>query len=97
MLRRWSLQALYGCAFERAVRPGAEIDVSGSDCRALTAIFAASIGLVQNDIKRVLAYSTVSQLDIFSRAGRGSIRCRRLSRLHARVFPKLCSSSALAP
>src|ERR1019366_9127219 len=29
---------------------------------ALTAIFAATIGLVQNDIKRVLAYSTVSQL-----------------------------------
>jgi NADH-quinone oxidoreductase subunit L len=29
---------------------------------ALTAIFAATIGLVQHDIKRVLAYSTVSQL-----------------------------------
>ncbi|MGG7619491.1 NADH-quinone oxidoreductase subunit L [Bacillus coreaensis] len=29
---------------------------------AVTAIFAASIGLVQTDIKRVLAYSTVSQL-----------------------------------
>jgi NADH-quinone oxidoreductase subunit L len=29
---------------------------------AATAVFAASIGLVQNDIKRVLAYSTVSQL-----------------------------------
>jgi NADH-quinone oxidoreductase subunit L len=29
---------------------------------ALTAIFAATIGLLQNDIKRVLAYSTVSQL-----------------------------------
>jgi NADH-quinone oxidoreductase subunit L len=29
---------------------------------ALTAIFAASIGMVQTDIKRVLAYSTVSQL-----------------------------------
>jgi NADH-quinone oxidoreductase subunit L len=29
---------------------------------ALTALLAASIGLVQNDIKRVLAYSTVSQL-----------------------------------
>jgi len=29
---------------------------------AVTALFAATIGLVQNDIKRVLAYSTVSQL-----------------------------------
>src|SRR3990167_7087516 len=29
---------------------------------AVTALFAASIGLVQNDIKRVLAYSTISQL-----------------------------------
>jgi len=28
----------------------------------LTAIFAATIGLVQNDIKRVIAYSTISQL-----------------------------------
>jgi NADH-quinone oxidoreductase subunit L len=29
---------------------------------ALTAIFAATMGLLQNDIKRVLAYSTISQL-----------------------------------
>lgn len=29
---------------------------------AFTAIFAATIGLVQNDIKRILAYSTISQL-----------------------------------
>jgi NADH-quinone oxidoreductase subunit L len=29
---------------------------------AVTAVFAASMGLVQNDIKRVLAYSTISQL-----------------------------------
>jgi len=29
---------------------------------ALTAIFSATIGITQNDIKRVLAYSTVSQL-----------------------------------
>ena len=28
----------------------------------ITAIFAASMGLVMNDIKRVLAYSTISQL-----------------------------------
>src|SRR6202007_1339728 len=36
--------------------------LAGGIVGAMTAIFAASIGLVQNDIKRVLAYSTVSQL-----------------------------------
>jgi NADH-quinone oxidoreductase subunit L len=46
--------ALYGLA------PTAMQLVAGVG--ALTAIFAASIGLVQNDIKKVLAYSTVSQL-----------------------------------
>jgi NADH-quinone oxidoreductase subunit L len=40
---------------------------------ALTAILAASIALVQNDIKRVLAYSTVSQLGyMFLAAGVGA-------------------------
>jgi NADH-quinone oxidoreductase subunit L len=40
---------------------------------AATAILAASIGLVQNDIKRVLAYSTVSQLGyMFLAAGVGA-------------------------
>lgn len=40
---------------------------------ALTALMAASIGLVQNDIKRVLAYSTVSQLGyMFLAAGVGA-------------------------
>ena len=37
-----------------------------------TAFFAATIGLVQNDIKKVLAYSTVSQLGyMFAAAGAG--------------------------
>ena len=40
--------------------PTALMVVAGVGCA--TAIFAASIGLVQNDIKKVLAYSTVSQL-----------------------------------
>ena len=44
------------------VRAGADAMKTVAIVGALTAIFAASIGLVQNDIKRVLAYSTVSQL-----------------------------------
>ncbi|MFA6957437.1 MAG: NADH-quinone oxidoreductase subunit L [Thermoanaerobaculia bacterium] len=40
---------------------------------AFTAIFAATIGLAQNDIKKVLAYSTVSQLGyMFLAAGVGA-------------------------
>jgi NADH-quinone oxidoreductase subunit L len=40
---------------------------------AATAIFAASIGIAQNDIKKVLAYSTVSQLGyMFLAAGLGA-------------------------
>ena len=39
---------------------------------ATTAIFAATIGLAQNDIKRVVAYSTCSQLGyMFFAAGLG--------------------------
>jgi NADH-quinone oxidoreductase subunit L len=39
----------------------------------LTAFFAATVGLVQNDIKKVLAYSTVSQLGyMFLAAGVGA-------------------------
>jgi NADH-quinone oxidoreductase subunit L len=40
---------------------------------AATAVFAATIGLVQTDIKRVLAYSTVSQLGyMFAAVGLGA-------------------------
>ena len=40
---------------------------------ALTALFAATVGLVQNDIKRVIAYSTCSQLGyMFMAAGVGA-------------------------
>jgi len=40
---------------------------------ALTAFFAATVGLVQNDIKRVIAYSTCSQLGyVFAAAGVGA-------------------------
>ncbi|XEC95333.1 NADH-quinone oxidoreductase subunit L [Paenibacillus tarimensis] len=41
---------------------------------AFTAIFAATIGIAQNDIKRILAYSTVSQLGYMMMAlGLGSL------------------------
>ncbi|WP_353216671.1 NADH-quinone oxidoreductase subunit L [Sandarakinorhabdus sp.] len=40
---------------------------------ACTALFAASVGMVQNDIKRVIAYSTCSQLGyMFFAAGAGA-------------------------
>jgi NADH-quinone oxidoreductase subunit L len=44
--------------FSRAPETMAIVAVVG----AVTAVFAATIGLTQNDIKRVLAYSTVSQI-----------------------------------
>ena len=40
---------------------------------ATTAFFAATVGLVQNDIKRVIAYSTCSQLGyMFAALGVGA-------------------------
>jgi len=51
--------------------PGVSLFVAGIG--ALTAIFAATIGLAQTDIKKVLAYSTVSQLGyMFLAAGLGA-------------------------
>ena len=54
---------------------------------AFTAILAASIALVQNDIKRVLAYSTVSQLGLHvPGAGRGRVLGGDLPPVHARLL-----------
>ena len=54
---------------------------------AATAFIAGTIGLVQNDIKRVLAYSTVSQLGyMFLAMGVGAYRRRHLPSLHPRVL-----------
>ncbi|HXG45101.1 MAG TPA: NADH-quinone oxidoreductase subunit L [Gemmatimonadales bacterium] len=55
-----------------ALAPVAETVVAGVG--ALTALFAATIGLRQYDIKRVLAYSTVSQLGyMFVGVGTGAL------------------------
>ncbi len=54
---------------------------------AATALMAATIALVQTDIKKVLAYSTVSQLGyMFLACGVGAYRRRRLPSLHPRVL-----------
>jgi len=57
---------------------------------AITAIFAASIGLAQNDIKKVLAYSTVSQLGyMFIAAGVGAFTAA-IFHLMTHAFFKAC-------
>jgi NADH-quinone oxidoreductase subunit L len=57
---------------------------------AATALFAASIGLVQNDIKRVLAYSTVSQLGyMFLACGVGAFAAG-IFHLMTHAFFKAC-------
>ena len=54
-----------------AVVVGADADRRSSAC--VTALFAATIAVAQNDIKRVLAYSTISQLGyMFLAVGSGA-------------------------
>lgn len=56
----------------------------------LTAFFAATIGLVQNDIKRVLAYSTISQLGtMFLAIGVGAFSAA-IFHLFTHAFFKAC-------
>ena len=57
---------------------------------AVTAIFAATIGIAQNDIKKVLAYSTVSQLGfMFLAAGVGAFTAA-IFHLMTHAFFKAC-------
>ncbi|HKB78822.1 MAG TPA: NADH-quinone oxidoreductase subunit L, partial [Thermoanaerobaculia bacterium] len=57
---------------------------------AATAIFAATIGIAQNDIKKVLAYSTVSQLGyMFLAAGVGAFTAA-IFHLMTHAFFKAC-------
>ena len=63
----------------------------------LTALFAATIGLVQTDIKKVLAYSTISQLGyMFVARGRRRVRGGHLPPGDATPSSRRCSSSARA-
>ena len=62
-----------------------------------TALFAGTIAVAQNDIKKVLAYSTVSQLGyMFLACGVGAFPRRHVPRHDARLSSRPASSSAPA-
>ena len=66
---------------------------------AITSLFAATIGLVQNDIKRIIAYSTISQLGyMFLAAGVGAYSAG-MFHLYTHAFFKallfLCAGSVM--
>ncbi len=65
---------------------------------ATTAFFAATVGLVQNDIKRVIAYSTCSQLGYMFVGGRASApMAPACSTSSPTPSSRRCCSSAPAP
>jgi NADH-quinone oxidoreductase subunit L len=89
--RRWLRPE---CTWWRAIRrlyalaPDTMMIVAGR--WSPTAIMAASIGIAQNDIKKVLAYSTVSQLGyMFLALGVGAFTGRHFPRHDARLFQGL--------
>ena len=64
---------------------------------AATALFAATIGITQNDIKKVLAYSTVSQLGfMFMACGVGAFAIGIFHVVTHAFFKALCSSAPAA-
>ena len=72
--------------FERAPSALTVVAIIGT----LTALFAATIGIAQTDIKKVLAYSTVSQLGyMFMACGVGSVLGWHLPPDDARFFKGL--------
>jgi NADH-quinone oxidoreductase subunit L len=81
--------------FEYAPTALAVVGVIG----ATTAIFAASIGMVQNDIKRVIAYSTCSQLGYMFAAAGVSAYAASIFHLFTHAFFKgllfLCSGAVI--
>jgi NADH-quinone oxidoreductase subunit L len=81
--------------FEYAPTALAVVGVIG----ATTAIFAASIGMVQNDIKRVVAYSTCSQLGYMFAAAGVSAYAASIFHLFTHAFFKgllfLCCGSVI--
>ena len=64
-----------------------EVSVATAIIGAVSALLAATIALVENDIKRVLAYSTISQIGfMFIALGVGAYNGRSVSPLHSRFF-----------
>ena len=71
--------------FERAPMALTVVAIIGT----LTALFAATIGITQTDIKKVLAYSTVSQLGyMFMACGVGGILGRHFPSDDARLLQR---------